>query len=193
MLKDLWTIIHYTTSCEIVCKENANDIWIEILPICGFSNNHGRMKFIRRSKSDDWNQEGEQSGLDHKTRHRLTENTTYTHIYLIFVQVNSFIPFSFFASFPTMADRIKLLVQKRTSLKSQIINLSNLLEKKRYDKSFKITYGVIKLYHAYEEFNDELILLDSNNNHKDEFTNVQERLFACRPNWRVIKYGRVRQ
>jgi len=81
-----------------------------------------------------------------------------------------------------MADRIKLLVQKRTSLKSQIISLSNLLEKKRYDKSFKITYGVIKLYHAYEEFNDELILLDSNNNHKDEFTNVQERLFACRPN-----------
>ena len=83
-----------------------------------------------------------------------------------------------------MANRIKLLVQKRTSLKSQISlsnSLSNLLEKK-YDKSFKITYGVIKLYHAYEEFNDEFILLDSNNNHKDEFTNVQERLFACRPN-----------
>ena len=36
MLKDLWTIFHYTTSCEIVRKENANDIWIEILPIQDF-------------------------------------------------------------------------------------------------------------------------------------------------------------
>lgn len=30
----------------------------------------------------------------------------------------------------------------------------------------------------YEEFNDELILLDPNDSHRDEFTNVQERFYS---------------
>ncbi|XP_011858062.1 PREDICTED: uncharacterized protein LOC105555647 [Vollenhovia emeryi] len=34
------------------------------------------------------------------------------------------------------------------------------------------------LYHAFEEFNDELVLLDPNDTHKDEFTNVQERFYS---------------
>ena len=36
---------------------------------------------------------------------------------------------------------------------------------------------VTELYHAYEEFNDKLILLDLNDNHKDEFINFQERFY----------------
>lgn len=79
-----------------------------------------------------------------------------------------------------MADRIKLLVQKRTSLKSQITSLTNLVEREPYDKTalkLRMT-RITELYHAYEEFNDELILLDPNSHHKDEFANVQERFYS---------------
>ncbi|XP_070171311.1 uncharacterized protein [Polyergus mexicanus] len=79
-----------------------------------------------------------------------------------------------------MADQIKLLIQKRTSLKSQITSMTNLVERGRYDKTalkLRMT-RVTELYHAYEEFNDELILLDPNDQHKDEFANVQERFYS---------------
>lgn len=79
-----------------------------------------------------------------------------------------------------MADRIKLLIQKRTSLKSQITSLTNIVEKDRYDKTaLKLRMArITDLYHAYEEFNDELELLDPNDNHKDEFVSVQERFYV---------------
>jgi len=79
-----------------------------------------------------------------------------------------------------MADRAKLLIQKRTSLKAQLTQLTNLIEKERYDKvalNLRMT-RLRELYHAYEDFNDELILLDPNDNHKDEFANVQERYYS---------------
>jgi len=79
-----------------------------------------------------------------------------------------------------MADRIKLLIQKRTLLKSQITSLTNLVERDRYDKAaLRLRMArLTDLYHAYEEFNDELVLLDPNDTHKDEFTNVQERFYS---------------
>lgn len=79
-----------------------------------------------------------------------------------------------------MADRIKLLVQKRTSLKSQITNLTNLIEREQYDKAtLRIRMNrVTELYYKYEEFNDELLLLESIDQHKDEFANVQDRFYV---------------
>ncbi|KYQ55208.1 hypothetical protein ALC60_05833 [Trachymyrmex zeteki] len=78
-----------------------------------------------------------------------------------------------------MADRIKILVQKRTSLKSQITNLSNALDKSNLDNTalrLRIT-RLTHLYNAYEEYNDELAVLDPNDSHHDEFTNIQERFY----------------
>ncbi|XP_067208518.1 uncharacterized protein [Linepithema humile] len=79
-----------------------------------------------------------------------------------------------------MADKAKLLIQKRTSLKAQITNLSKLLQKGRYDKSaLKLRMiRVTELYHAYEEYNDELILLDPSDSHTDEFAHIQERYYS---------------
>lgn len=79
-----------------------------------------------------------------------------------------------------MADRIKLLIQKRTSLKAQITSLTNLVERERYDKvTLKLRVNrVTELYHAYEEFNDELLVLDSSDQHKEEFANTQDRFYA---------------
>ncbi|KYN50072.1 hypothetical protein ALC62_00100 [Cyphomyrmex costatus] len=82
-----------------------------------------------------------------------------------------------------MTDRIKLLIQKRTSLKSQITNLTNLLEKDRHGHHDKAALKarmdrVTELFHAYEDYNDELLTLDSNENHKDEFANVQDRFYS---------------
>lgn len=76
--------------------------------------------------------------------------------------------------------RIKLLILKRTSLKSQIINLTNLVEREQYENSvLKLRIKrVTKLYHAYEEFNDELILLDLNDHHNDKFATIQEKFYA---------------
>lgn len=79
-----------------------------------------------------------------------------------------------------MVDRIKILIQKRMSLKSQITSLTNVIEREQYDKialKLRIT-RVTELYHAYEEFNDELTLLDPGEQHKDEFAILQERFYT---------------
>jgi len=79
-----------------------------------------------------------------------------------------------------MADRIKFIIQKRTSLKSQITGLTNLIERERYDKTaLKLRIArITELYNAFEEFNDELALLDPNDVHKDEFINVQDKYYS---------------
>lgn len=79
-----------------------------------------------------------------------------------------------------MSDKIKLLIQKRTSLKSQITNLANLIEKGKIDNAtLKIRSArVTELYHAFEEHNDELLILDPNDAHQAEFEAVQERYYT---------------
>lgn len=79
-----------------------------------------------------------------------------------------------------MADRARLLVQKRTSLKSQITNLSNLLDKGKIGGAALRLRGarLTELYHAFEEYNDELIVLEPNDVHEDEFANIQERFYT---------------
>jgi hypothetical protein len=61
-----------------------------------------------------------------------------------------------------MADRIKILVHKRTYLKSQITNLSNLVEQDKVSgTALKLRKErLTELYHAYEEYNEELTMLD---------------------------------
>ncbi|XP_071576787.1 uncharacterized protein [Temnothorax nylanderi] len=79
-----------------------------------------------------------------------------------------------------MADKIKLLIQKRTSLKSQITILTNLLEKGNVDnatlrlRSARLT----ELYHAFEDYNDELAVLDPSDGHQSEFENIHERFYS---------------
>lgn len=53
-----------------------------------------------------------------------------------------------------MADRVKILVQKRTSLKSKITTLVNIFDKGKMDNSsLKVRMARLKkLYHAYEEY-----------------------------------------
>ncbi|XP_067208501.1 uncharacterized protein [Linepithema humile] len=79
-----------------------------------------------------------------------------------------------------MADRIKILVQKRTSLKSQITGLSNILDKGNTDDvALRLRIKrLTELYHAFEEYNDELTVLDSNEIHQTEFINIQERFYS---------------
>ncbi|XP_011629838.1 uncharacterized protein LOC105422235 [Pogonomyrmex barbatus] len=79
-----------------------------------------------------------------------------------------------------MTDRVKLLIQKRTSLKAQITNLTNIVERGKHDRvTLKMRMDrVTSLYHAYEEFNDELTVLNPDDNHRDEFNNVQEKFYS---------------
>ncbi|XP_018407388.1 PREDICTED: uncharacterized protein LOC108783339 [Cyphomyrmex costatus] len=79
-----------------------------------------------------------------------------------------------------MAERIKFLVQKRTSLKSQLTSFSNLLDKGELSNtSLKLRVSrITDLFNAFEEYNDELALVDPSDVHQDEFTQIQERFFA---------------
>lgn len=73
-----------------------------------------------------------------------------------------------------MSERIKLLVQKRTSLKSQITNLRNLLDKGKIDNAtLKLRIArLTDLYHAFEEYNDEIAVLDPESEYQTEFANI---------------------
>ncbi|XP_011865242.1 PREDICTED: uncharacterized protein LOC105560603 [Vollenhovia emeryi] len=79
-----------------------------------------------------------------------------------------------------MADRVKLLVQRRTSLKSQITNLANLVEKGKLDRAtLKLRIArLTELHRAFEEYNDELEVLDANEQHRNEFTQIRDRFYA---------------
>lgn len=79
-----------------------------------------------------------------------------------------------------MTDRIKFLLQKRTSLKSQITNLTNLVERGTLDNtSLKLRIArLTDLYNAFEEYNDELAILEPNDGHSTEFANIQDRFYA---------------
>ncbi|KYN16906.1 hypothetical protein ALC57_10816 [Trachymyrmex cornetzi] len=82
-----------------------------------------------------------------------------------------------------MADKVKLFLQKRTLLKSQI-TLSNLLDKGRIDgKTLRLRITrLTELYHAFEEYNDELMVLDPSDVHQSEFSNIQERFYTLAGN-----------
>lgn len=79
-----------------------------------------------------------------------------------------------------MADRIKLLIQKRISLKSQMTNVNNLFEKGKLDNAtLRLRINrLTELYYAYEKHNDELAVLDSDEKHQEEFLNIQERFYS---------------
>ncbi|XP_011858942.1 PREDICTED: uncharacterized protein LOC105556456 [Vollenhovia emeryi] len=79
-----------------------------------------------------------------------------------------------------MADKIKFLVQKRTSLKSQITNLANIVEGGKIDNATLRLRNerLTQLYRAFEEHNDELAVLDPNANHRVEFEGIQERFYG---------------
>ncbi|XP_025993758.2 uncharacterized protein LOC113004496 [Solenopsis invicta] len=78
-----------------------------------------------------------------------------------------------------MANRAKILINKRTSLKSKITNLNNILDKGTTDDTLiKLRLErVTELFHAYEDFNDELTELDPNESHQTEYENIEERYY----------------
>lgn len=78
-----------------------------------------------------------------------------------------------------MSDRIKFLLQKRTSLKSQITNLTNLLDNDKLDNA-TLKLRIVRLtqiYHAFEDYSDELAILEPDEGHQNEFVNIQERFY----------------
>lgn len=79
-----------------------------------------------------------------------------------------------------MTDRVKILIQKRTSLKSQITNIKNLLKEGKLDNAtLKLRIArLTDLYQAFEEYNDELEVLDPDQGHQDKFINIQECFYA---------------
>lgn len=78
-----------------------------------------------------------------------------------------------------MAERIKLFIQKRSSLKTQITTLSNALDRGKLDNTtLKLRIArVTELYHKFEENNDELMVLDPDDGHMAELSNIQERFY----------------
>jgi len=81
-----------------------------------------------------------------------------------------------------MADRVKLLIQKRTSLKSQITNLANLLDKGRIDNNtLKLRMALLTDLYTFEEFNDKLAGLDPSDV-PHELSSIQEQFYILAGN-----------
>ncbi|XP_066600989.1 uncharacterized protein [Prorops nasuta] len=78
-----------------------------------------------------------------------------------------------------MTDRIKLIIQERPALKSQMTTLINILDK----DSVEHTFGKLRmkrlteLYRVFEELFDELMVLEPSENHQAEFEEVQKRFY----------------
>ncbi|XP_066593206.1 uncharacterized protein [Prorops nasuta] len=78
-----------------------------------------------------------------------------------------------------MVDRVKLIIQKRTTFKSQLTIVCNMLEKEDVDPvviNLRVK-RLSELYNALEEAMDELLVLDLNENHTKEFQTIQERFY----------------
>ena len=81
-----------------------------------------------------------------------------------------------------MADvsRIKLINQKRATLKAQLTNLENLCATEEFDatnaklRSVKLS----QLYHKYEELHEELSILDPENPNLGEIQDIETRFYA---------------
>lgn len=71
------------------------------------------------------------------------------------------------------------------------MNLSNTLDKSRIDNvSLKLQMKrIIELYHAFEENNDELAVLDPNEGHQIEFTTIQDRYYSLAARVENILYA----
>lgn len=79
-----------------------------------------------------------------------------------------------------MADKIKLLIQKCTSLKSQITNLTNLVDQDKLDNiTLKLRMiRLTNLYNDFEEQTDELAILSPSDEHQEEFTRIQDFMLS---------------
>lgn len=75
------------------------------------------------------------------------------------------------------SDRIKFIVQKRTSLKSALTQLQNLLDKENPDEfnAESRLARIADLMQAYEGFHDEWTLLDPQDERLVEFFDIQDR------------------
>ena len=76
-------------------------------------------------------------------------------------------------------ERIKVITQKRTTLKTQITNLSNIVAQNQVD-SLNVVLRfkrVTELFHAYEELHDELAILDPENDKLNELDEIQNRYY----------------
>lgn len=76
--------------------------------------------------------------------------------------------------------RVKFINQKRTTLKIQLTNFEKLVAEDRLDDAnLKLRLDrITELFHAYEEFHDELAILEPTNEHLDEFDDIQNRYYA---------------
>lgn len=76
--------------------------------------------------------------------------------------------------------RIKYIIQKRTSLKGQITILKKGFDDKKLENAnLKLRLNrLTELYNAFEEFNDELAILDPRDEHQIDFLNIQDNFYV---------------
>ncbi|XP_066600697.1 uncharacterized protein [Prorops nasuta] len=79
-----------------------------------------------------------------------------------------------------MADRVRLIIQKRTALKAQMTTVSNILDKDNIENTvIKLRMKrLTELFHNFEELADQLMILDSNEDHQNELESLQERFYT---------------
>lgn len=76
-------------------------------------------------------------------------------------------------------NRQKYISQKRSTLKTQLTNLEKIVAENRVDEAnLKMRLKrLTELFHAYEEFHDELEILEPENEHLGEMEDIQNRYY----------------
>ena len=79
-----------------------------------------------------------------------------------------------------MDERIKVITQKRTSLKAQLTSLQNLIKQENYDASIATLRlaRVKELWENYEELHDELAVLSPEDERLGEIDGIRDRYFT---------------
>lgn len=80
-----------------------------------------------------------------------------------------------------MTERVKIIIRKRITLKTQITNLEKILvETKLEPANIKARFSRVKeLFTAYGDLHDELaLLIEPDNDALLEFNNIQDRYYA---------------
>lgn len=92
-------------------------------------------------------------------------------------------------------DRVKYIAQKRSTLKTQITNLQNLIAQNKIDSiNMKLRLNrITDLFHGYEELHDELAIIDPGNERLNEFDEIQDRYYELASKIRTAEGSSIPQ
>ncbi|XP_066588100.1 uncharacterized protein [Prorops nasuta] len=120
--------------------------------------------------------------ISHKSCTFIHKHMAYAYVLREFYLINTTLvpPVSVFSDQHKMATRVQLLLQKRSTLRSQIVNLERILDKGKIDRiSLRLRMRRLEeQFYSFEEDNNELAILEPDQRQETEFIDIQDKYYA---------------